>query len=92
MWPPLNIAVGSGNSCSPDFSFYQVGSRTQFNPHPLMDIGLDVFYTKLNTAYKGTLARIFPANGARPAVQPDRRPEHSLGDRSLAAQLLSLIG
>ena len=59
MWPPLNIAVGSGNSCSPDFSFYQVGSRTQFNPHPLMDIGLDVFYTKLNTAYKGTSLDIF---------------------------------
>ena len=38
----------AGNSCSPDFSFYQIGSRTQFNPHPLMDIGLDVFYTKLN--------------------------------------------
>ena len=68
VWPPLNIAVGSGNSCSPDFSLYQVGSRTQFNPHPLMDIGLDVCYTKLNTAYKGTSLGIFPANGARPAV------------------------
>lgn len=68
VWPPLNIAVGSGNSCSPDFSFYQVGSRTQFNPHPLLDIGLDVFYTKLNTAYKGTSLGIYPANGARPAV------------------------
>ena len=43
---PLNIPLGSGNSCSPDFSFYQVGSRTQFNPAPLMDIGLDVFYTQ----------------------------------------------
>ena len=42
-WPPLNIAVGSGNSCSPDYSFYQIGSRTQFNPAPLMDIGLDLW-------------------------------------------------
>src|SRR5262249_17377746 len=25
-WVPL-----AGNSCSPDFSFYQIGSRTQFN-------------------------------------------------------------
>ena len=43
-------------------------ARTQFNPHPLMDIGLDVFYTRLNTAYKGSSVGIFPANGARPAV------------------------
>ena len=55
----------AGNSCSPDFSFYQVGSRTQFNPAPLMDIGLDVFYTKLNSAYKGPVNYV--ANGARPA-------------------------
>ncbi len=55
----------AGNSCSPDFSFYQVGSRTQFNPHPLMDIGLDVFYTKLNTAYAGPVN--WAANGSRPA-------------------------
>ena len=55
----------SATSCSPDFSFYQVGSRTQFNPHPLMDIGLDVFYTKVNTAYKGPVN--WAANGSRPA-------------------------
>ena len=68
VWPPLNIAVGSGNSCSPDFSFYQIGSRTQFNPHPLMDIGLDVVYTRLNTAFKGASTNIYPANASRPAV------------------------
>ncbi len=70
-WPPVTITPGSPNSCSPDFSFYQVGSRTQFNPHPLIDIGLDVFYTRLNTAYKGSNIAgvpIYPANGVRPAV------------------------
>jgi hypothetical protein len=55
----------AGNSCSPDYSFYQIGSRTQFNPHPLMDIGLDVVYTKVNTAYAG--AANWAANGSRPA-------------------------
>ncbi len=68
MWPPLNIAVGSGNSCSPDYSFYQVGSRTQFNPAPLMDIGLDVVYTRLNSAFKGASVGLVPANAPRPAV------------------------
>jgi hypothetical protein len=68
VWPPLNIAVGSGNSCDPDYSFYQVGTRTQFNPAPLMDIGLDVFYTRLNTAFKGSSVGIYPANASRPAL------------------------
>jgi hypothetical protein len=55
----------AGNSCSPDYSFYQIGSRTQFNPHPLMDIGLDVVYTKVNSAYSGPVN--WTANGSRPA-------------------------
>ncbi|MCC6777659.1 MAG: porin [Hyphomicrobiales bacterium] len=42
-----------GNSCNPDFSFYQVGTRTQWNPVPQLDIGLDLVYTRLNTAYRG---------------------------------------
>jgi hypothetical protein len=68
VWPPITIAAGNGNSCSPDFSYYILGSRTQFNPHPLMDIGLDVFYTRLNTAFKGTSPGLYPANASRPAV------------------------
>src|SRR5689334_444713 len=62
--PPITVAAAT-NSCSPDFSWWQVGSRTQWNPHPDLDIGVDVLWTHLNTAYKaaGTLA----ANGARPA-------------------------
>jgi len=61
---PTIAAGGGGNSCSPDFSWWQLGTRTQWNPHPDLDIGVDVLWTHLNTAYKGpaTLA----ANGARP--------------------------
>jgi len=64
--PPLNVGTGAGNSCSPDFSFWQIGTRTQYNPVQWLDLGVDVSYTRLNTAYAGpnvTLA----ANGARPA-------------------------
>ncbi len=96
VWPPITITAGSGNSCSPDFSFYQVGSRTQFNPAPLMDIGLDVFYTRLNTAFKGPAN--LAANGARPACTNSAGPSCAvddqsvlLGDRPLAAQLLPVI-
>ena len=45
---------------------FQVGSRTQWNPVPRLDIGLDVTYTGLNTAYKG--AAVYAVNGSRPAV------------------------
>jgi hypothetical protein len=69
VWPPITLpAGGAGNSCSPDFSFYQIGTRTQWNPVAQLDIGVEVYYTHLNTAYKGASAAIFPVNGVRPAV------------------------
>jgi Porin subfamily len=60
------VTALAGNSCNPDFSFYQIGSRTQWSPVAQLDIGLDVVYTGLNTAYKG--AGVYAANGSRPAV------------------------
>jgi hypothetical protein len=65
--PPLGIPVGgNGNACSPNYSFWQVGSRTQYSPAEWLDVGIDTTYTRVNTAYKGpgvTLA----ANGAQPS-------------------------
>jgi hypothetical protein len=55
----------AGNSCDPSFSYWQLGTRTQWNPHPDLDIGVDVQWTHLNTAYKGSA--VLAANGARPA-------------------------
>ncbi|HEY7666003.1 MAG TPA: porin [Xanthobacteraceae bacterium] len=60
------VTALAGNSCSPDFSFYQVGSRTQWNPVKQLDIGLDVTYTGINTAYKGP--GIYAVNASRPTV------------------------
>jgi porin-like protein len=63
---PLAGAQPAGFNCSPDFSFYQVGQRTAWNPVSQLEIGLETMYTRLNTAFKG------PANvaatGSRPAV------------------------
>ena len=53
VWPPFGIAAGNSNKCSPDFAFVQIGSRTQYNPWPWLDVGVDVSYTRLFTAYKG---------------------------------------
>ena len=62
------ITPGIGNSCSPDFSFYEIGSRTQWNPVAQLDIGLELLYTHTDTAYKGAAVYGFPVNGSRPAV------------------------
>ena len=54
-----------GNSCSPDYGFWEAGTRTQWNPVPQLDIGLEVLYTQPTPPTK---ARRPPANGSRPAV------------------------
>jgi hypothetical protein len=43
----------AGNTCDPSFSFWQAGTRTQWNPVEQLDIGLELLYTRLNTAYAG---------------------------------------
>src|SRR5262249_61317684 len=63
---PLAGAQPVGFNCSPDWSFYEIGTRTQFNPVPQLDIGLELLYTRVNTAFKGP-ANV-AANGSRPAV------------------------
>ncbi len=62
--PPLGLPAG--NSCSPNFSWWQVGTRTQWNPHPDLDIGVDVTWNHLNTAYAGSGVAL-AANGAQQA-------------------------
>jgi hypothetical protein len=59
-------AVAAGNSCSPSWSFYEMYMRTQWNPVAQLDIGVEILYTHVNTAYKGPAT--FAVNGAKPAV------------------------
>lgn len=64
---PITLpAGGGGNSCNPNFSFYEIGSRTQWNPMPQLDIGVELLYSHLNTAYRGP--GVYAANTPRPAV------------------------
>jgi hypothetical protein len=79
----------AGNTCSPDYSFYEIGTRTQFNPVAQLDIGLELLYTHHNTSYKGPRDR--GRQRLAPGGQPDRRPERLDRDGSLAAQLLPMI-
>jgi hypothetical protein len=71
----------AGNSCNPDFSFYEIGTRTQWNPVPQLDIGLEILYSKLNSAFKGP-ANI-AANGSRPACVNNAGNSCSIDDQSV---------
>jgi len=61
---PAGIAMTGVSNCNPNYSFWEVASRTQWNPHPDLDIGVDVMWSHLNTAFAGTAT--LAANGARP--------------------------
>jgi hypothetical protein len=60
-----DIALAAGSNCNPDFSMWNVGTRTQWNPHPYLDIGVDVMYYKLNTAFAGSTATLPGPIGGR---------------------------
>ena len=71
VWPPISVSAAAGNSCSPDFSFWQVGSRTQWNVTRDFYMGFDVAYTHLNTAYKGGMTANTPVGGGRVITSVD---------------------
>ena len=60
-------AVGfTPTNCSPNFSFWQIGSRTIWNPVPNLDLGLEVMYSRVQTAFAGSVTTA--ANAALPAT------------------------
>jgi Porin subfamily len=60
---PSGVMMTGVSNCSPDNSWWTVGTRTQWNPHPDLDIGVEVMWDHLNTAFAGTAT--LAANGAR---------------------------
>jgi hypothetical protein len=40
-------------NCSPNFGFWQIGSRTVWSPVASLDIGVEVIYNRVNTAFAG---------------------------------------
>jgi hypothetical protein len=60
---PFSLTTGS--TCSPNFSQTSVSTRTAWNPHPTLEIGLDLIWWHLDSAMSGSAA--FSAVGARPA-------------------------
>ena len=52
-------------NCSPNFSFWQIGSRTVWSPVRELDIGVEVLWNHINTAFAGPVT--VSANGTIPA-------------------------
>ncbi|MGC1464638.1 MAG: porin, partial [Pseudolabrys sp.] len=66
---PSTVICGAapvaGAACDPDWSVWQVGSRTIWNPVQNLDIGLEVMYSRVQTAFAGGTTTA--AAGNRPA-------------------------
>jgi hypothetical protein len=61
------IGKGTGftpTNCSPDFAFWQIGSRTIWNPVANLDLGVEVMYNRLQTGFAGNAT--VAANVAQP--------------------------
>src|SRR6185295_5801394 len=80
-----------GNSCNPDYSFWEAYTRTQWNPVPQLDIRSagDVHPQQHRLQRPGGVGgeRLASRRGQR----HHRRPERLVRDVPLAAQLLSMI-
>jgi hypothetical protein len=71
----LALATTSAGQCSPNFSVWQAGTRTQWNPVSQLDVGVDVLYSHLNTADAGavtTAAAVMPGKAAGPITFADQ--------------------
>ncbi len=51
-----NLALQAGATCNPNYNTWQLGTRTMWNPHPMLDIGVEVLYTQLNQSNTGNVA------------------------------------
>jgi hypothetical protein len=54
------------SNCNPSSRANTISTRTAWNPHPSLEIGLDLIWWHLDTANAGTVGLI--ANGSRPAA------------------------
>ena len=71
-----NAGGFSPANCSPDFSFWQIGSRTVWTPVSGLELGLDVLYNHINSAFEGPVN--VSANGTIPSGLFNARDQNVL--------------
>ena len=57
-----NVQINNPAGCDPDFSTWRISSRTMWNPVRNLDVGLEVAYTQVNTAFDGSTATVTSSN------------------------------
>jgi hypothetical protein len=53
--------------CDPNWSMSEVGTRTLWNPVPDLDVGVDLVWYHLNTAFNGSVLNFISPVGAKPS-------------------------
>ena len=67
------------SNCSPDFGFWQVGSRTVWTPVSGLELGLDILYNHINSGFAGPVT--VSANGTVPSGVFNARDQDVLSGR-----------
>ncbi len=57
-----NITINDPSRCNPDFSAWRVSSRTMWTPVRNFDVGVEVAYSQVNTAFGGAVGTLTAAN------------------------------
>ena len=57
-----NIVINDPARCDPDFSTWRVSSRTMWTRVRNFDVGVEVAYTQVNTAFDGAVGTLTTAN------------------------------
>jgi hypothetical protein len=66
-------------NCDPDWSMWRLASRTMWNPVANLDVGVEIAYTKINTASEGGAATITASNAS--GLQTPTNHTYFLGDQ-----------
>jgi hypothetical protein len=74
--PGLN-GISAISNCDANWSLSEVGTRTMWNPVPDLDVGLDLVWYHLNTAFAGTA--FLTGQGAKPNGTYTLSNQDSLG-------------
>lgn len=61
---PRGTTLAGVTNCDPNWSASEVGTRTMWNPVPDLDVGLDLVWWHMNTAFAGQA--VLPTTGAKP--------------------------
>jgi hypothetical protein len=75
------VAGGGPGNCDPDWSTWRVASRTIWNPVANLDVGLEVGYSQIDTAFEG--AGSIPAGAGNPNGTSLSAGDYSIRDQGV---------